>query len=67
VRTVFFCSFICYFLGAIAVFIGQAWAERKGKLATCRQDTSEPRSVHPVSVFTASVLISSASVSADVA
>ena len=35
-RTAFFCSFICYFLGAVAIFMGQAWAEGKGKLATCR-------------------------------
>jgi len=35
-------SFICHFLGAPFIFLGQAWADDKGKLATCRHraDTS---------------------------
>jgi hypothetical protein len=28
--------FICHFFGAPSIFLGQAWAEGKGKLATCR-------------------------------
>jgi hypothetical protein len=31
-----FCSSFCYFFGAISIFMGQARAEGKGKLATCR-------------------------------
>ncbi|MDX6284445.1 MAG: hypothetical protein QOH03_5516, partial [Kribbellaceae bacterium] len=27
-------SFICYFFGAPSIFLGKAWAEGKGKLAT---------------------------------
>ena len=29
-------SLICYLLGALYIFLGQAWAEGKGELATCR-------------------------------
>ena len=29
-------SFFCYFLGASYIFLGRAWAEGKGELATCR-------------------------------
>ena len=29
-------SFVCYSLGAPHIFLGQAWAEGKGVLATCR-------------------------------
>jgi len=29
-------SFICHFLGALSIFLGQAGADGKGKLATCR-------------------------------
>ena len=35
-RTASFCSFIFCFLGVIAILMGQAYAEGKGKLATCR-------------------------------
>jgi hypothetical protein len=32
------CSFfLCHFLGALSIFLGQAWAEGKGKLATSRR------------------------------
>ena len=32
-----FFFFLCHFLGALSIFLGQAWAEGKGKLATSRQ------------------------------
>jgi hypothetical protein len=32
----FFLSFICHFFGAPSIFLGQAWADGKGKLATRR-------------------------------
>jgi len=31
-----FVTFLCGFLGAHLIFLGQAWAEGKGELATCR-------------------------------
>jgi hypothetical protein len=32
----FFLSFICHFFSEPSIFLGQAWADGKGKLATCR-------------------------------
>jgi hypothetical protein len=34
-------SFICYSFGPSSIFLGQAWAEVKGKLATCRHSGGE--------------------------
>ena len=31
-----FVTFLCYFLGAHLIFLGQAWAEGEGELAACR-------------------------------
>jgi hypothetical protein len=31
-----FCLSFCHFFGAPLIFLGQAWADGKGKLATCR-------------------------------
>jgi hypothetical protein len=31
-----YCYFLCHFFGALAIFLGQAWVEGKGELATCR-------------------------------
>jgi hypothetical protein len=36
VRCLSFCYFVCYLFGAPSILLGQAWAEGKGKLATCR-------------------------------
>ena len=35
-RCVSFLSLFCHFFGASSIFLGQAWADGKGKLATCR-------------------------------
>jgi len=35
-QCVSFLSLICHFFGAPSIFLGQAWADGKGKLATCR-------------------------------
>jgi len=35
-QCVSFLSFFCHFVGAPSIFLGQAWADGKGKLATCR-------------------------------
>jgi len=36
-------SFFCSFLGALYIFLGQAWAEGKGELATCRHRADSGR------------------------
>jgi hypothetical protein len=38
-----FFFFLCHFLGALSIFLGQAWAEGKGKLATSRQRADSGR------------------------
>ena len=35
-QCVSFLSLFCHFFGAPSIFLGQAWADGKGKLATCR-------------------------------
>ena len=35
-QCVSFLSLFCHFVGAPSSFLGQAWADGKGKLATCR-------------------------------
>jgi len=35
-QCVSFLSLFCDFVGAPSIFLGQAWADGKGKLATCR-------------------------------
>jgi len=35
-ETVFPLPFVCHFFGAPSIFLGHAWADGKGKLATCR-------------------------------
>jgi len=32
-------TFLCNFLGALYISLGQAWAEGKGELTTCRLQT----------------------------
>jgi len=36
-------AFLCTFLGALYIFLEQAWAEGKGELATCRLQTARGR------------------------
>ena len=35
-QCVSFLSLFCHFFGAPSIFLGLAWADGKGKLATCR-------------------------------
>jgi len=43
-----FVSSLCHFLGALYTFLGQAWAEGRGKLAPCRytRTAAGNRTVH---------------------
>jgi len=43
----FLCHFLCHFLGALYIFLGQAWAEGEGELqrAACRLIEVEVRTV----------------------
>jgi len=42
-RCVSFLSLFCHFFGASSIFLGQAWADGKGKLATCRHRANSGR------------------------
>jgi len=46
-------SFFCNLLGANHIFLGQAWAEGAGKLATCRHcaDSDRKRTVHNLAMI----------------